>query len=91
MKEKEWIVYILKCKDGSLYTGITDDLKHRLTMHRSGKGAKYTKGRAPLTVHYIERFQTKGDALRREAAIKKLPTANKRALISQSPLPETAL
>ena len=46
--EKQWVLYILECKDGTYYTGITDDLPRRLAAHRSGKGAKYTRGRGPL-------------------------------------------
>lgn len=87
-EEKAWFVYILRCKDGTLYTGITDNVKKRLAVHRSGKGAKYTKGRCPLTLHYVEKCNTKGDALRREFAIKCLKTEAKRALISLEPLDE---
>lgn len=89
--QKQWFVYMLRCKDGSLYTGITDNVKHRLAMHRSGKGAKYTKGRSPLTLHYVEACTTKGDALRRELAIKAMPTAQKRMLASPEPLDEASL
>lgn len=85
---KVWFVYILRCKDGSLYTGITDNIEKRLAAHRSGKGAKYTKGRGPLTLHYVEQCETKGDALRREMMIKGLKTKEKRKLISTKPLEE---
>lgn len=87
-EEKPWFVYILRCKDGSLYTGITDSVKKRLAAHRSGKGAKYTKGRCPLTLHYVEQCQTKGDALRRELEIKALRPSEKRLMISNEPLNE---
>lgn len=87
-EQKLWFVYILRCKDGSLYTGMTDDVKRRLAMHRSGKGAKYTRGRGPLTLHYVEKCQSKSDALRREIAIKALSPEKKRLLISQDPLHE---
>jgi len=87
-EEKFCFVYILRCKDGTLYTGVTDNVKKRLAVHRSGKGAKYTKGRCPLTLHYVEQCNTKGDALRREFAIKGLKTEAKRALISMEPLDE---
>lgn len=70
--EKSWTVYILQCGDGTLYTGITDDLERRLRAHEAGKGAKYTRGRGPLTLRYQERLSDKGEALRREAAIKRL-------------------
>ncbi len=70
-------VYMLRCKDGSLYTGWTNDLAHRLAMHRSGRGAKYTRGRAPLELVYIEELPDRESALRRECAIKAMPRAQK--------------
>ena len=76
-------VYMLRCKDGSLYTGWTNDLEHRLAMHNSGRGAKYTRGRGPLELVYSEACGTRGDALRREAAIKRLPRAKKLRLIEK--------
>lgn len=78
--EKKWVVYILECKDGSLYTGITDRMQHRLAAHRAGKGAKYTKGRGPLKLRYLEDCPDHSAALRREIQIKKLPKAQKLAL-----------
>lgn len=77
-----WVVYILECTDGSLYTGITNDLKSRVNAHETGKGAKYTRRRGPFRVRYIESLDTKGAALRREAAIKSLDRSAKIALIS---------
>lgn len=74
-------VYILRCKDGSLYTGWTNDLQHRLAMHRAGKGAKYTRGRGPLVLVYAEHLADKSQALKREAAIKKLTKEEKLKLI----------
>lgn len=70
-------VYILKCRDGTLYTGWTNDFENRLKTHRSGKGAKYTRGRSPLTPVYLEYLPDKAAATRREAAIKKLPRRKK--------------
>lgn len=70
--EKQWILYILECKDGTYYTGITDDLERRLAAHSSGKGAKYTRGRGPLVLRYTERCTDRSAALRRECEIKKL-------------------
>ena len=64
--EKTWTVYILRCGDDTLYTGITDDLQRRLAMHSEGKGAKYTRGRGPLTLVYSEELTTKSEALKRE-------------------------
>lgn len=77
-----WIVYIVECVDTSLYTGITSDLKRRMAAHASGKGAKYTKHRRPLTLRYTESTDSKGAALRREAAIKSLDRNAKLQLIS---------
>ena len=76
-----WFVYILKCKDNSLYTGITNDLEKRIKVHNLGKGAKYTKARLPVSLLYSETYQTKGDALRRELEIKKLKRIEKLALV----------
>lgn len=77
-----WIVYILECTDGSLYTGITNDLDQRMEAHATGKGAKYTKGRGPFTVRYRELHDNKSAALQREAAIKALKRSAKVMLIS---------
>lgn len=74
-------VYMLRCKDGSLYTGWTNDLEHRLAMHNSGRGAKYTCGRGPLKLVYSEELPDKEAALRRECAIKKLRREQKLALL----------
>lgn len=76
-----WTVYMLRCKDGSLYTGITDDLPRRLQAHNTGKGAKYTKGRGPVTVVYMEEHPDKSAALKREYAIKQLRKSEKEAMI----------
>ena len=78
--EKKWVVYILQCKDDTLYTGSTDRLEYRLQMHRSGKGAKYTRGRGPLTLQYVENCTDRSHALRREHAIKSLTRQEKLAL-----------
>jgi len=79
----EHIVYILKCKDNSLYTGYTNDLEHRLEMHRSGKGAKYTRGRGPFQVMFVEKYPTKEAALKREYEIKQLSRKGKFLLIRE--------
>jgi putative endonuclease len=76
-----WVVYILRCRDGSLYTGITNDLTKRLAAHRAGTGARYTRARLPVRLVYREVRATRGSALRREAAIKRLPRAVKLALV----------
>ena len=77
-----WVVYILRCADDTLYTGITNDLKKRLAAHSDGKGAKYTRGRGPVKLLYSERRKTKGAALKREAAIKKMSRISKLKLAS---------
>ena len=77
-----WYVYILKCNDNSLYTGITNDLNKRVATHNSGKGAKYTKTRTPVSLIYKEAFETKAEALKREIEIKKLKRKEKLALIN---------
>lgn len=78
-----WYLYILQCGDGSLYTGITTDVEKRLEMHRSGRGAKYTRGRLPLELKYREECGTHSEALRRELEVKRLSRAEKLALISE--------
>lgn len=77
----DYFTYILRCADGSLYTGWTNDLQHRLTAHNSGRGAKYTRARRPVTLVYWEILSTKSEAMRREWAIKHLTRAEKLALI----------
>ena len=79
-----YFVYLLRCADDSLYTGITNDVQRRLSAHISGSASKYTRSRGALAFEYIERKRTRGDALKREAAIKKLTRTEKLALI-QSP------
>jgi putative endonuclease len=76
-----WQVYILRCGDGSLYTGIARDVAARLAQHEAGKGARYTRGRGPLTLVYVEEAASHGAALRREAAIRRLGRAGKEALL----------
>lgn len=75
--EATWYLYILRCGDGSLYTGITNDVMRRLEAHRSGRGAKYTRGRGPLELVYRETCGTYSDALKREREVKKLPREKK--------------
>ena len=79
--DKKWFVYLLLCGDQTLYCGITDDVQRRLEMHRSGKGAKYTRGRGPLELVYIEACESYSSALKREYAIKQLPRSEKLKLI----------
>ena len=79
--ESIWYLYILRCKDGTLYTGITTDVEKRLAAHRSGRGAKYTRGRAPLELVYRETCGSHSDALKREHQIKALSREDKQKLI----------
>ena len=80
---KQWFVYILRCKDDTLYTGMTDDLEKRLTAHNAGKGARYTRGRGPVSLVYSVVCNDKSDALRRELQIKKMSRAEKQLLCSE--------
>lgn len=79
--ESTWYLYILRCKDNTFYTGITTDVEKRLEVHRSGKGAKYTRGRTPLELVYRETCGTHSEALRRELQIKKLSREEKLELV----------
>lgn len=83
--KKQDCVYILECADGSLYTGWTNDIENRLSAHNRGMGAKYTRGRGPVKLVYIEYLPDRSSALRREAAIKKLSRDKKRSLIASYP------
>ena len=77
-----YLVYILRCGDGTLYTGCTNDLPRRLQAHQSGRGAKYTRSRLPVELVYQEAVPDRSAALRREAAIKRLDRRRKLALIA---------
>jgi putative endonuclease len=72
-----WFVYVVRCCDGTLYTGIARDVDARISQHNQGKGARYTRGRGPVALLHKERKRTQGAALRREAAIKALPRQRK--------------
>ncbi len=85
---KQWCVYILRCADGTLYTGSTDDFDRRFAAHSSGRGAKYTRGRGPLVPVYREDCADRSAALRREAAVKSLTRAQKLRLIRGAASPE---
>ena len=79
--DSKWYLYILKCGDGTFYTGIATDVLKRLEMHRSGKGAKYTRGRGPLELVYSEECENHSQALKRECEVKKLTKDQKQQLI----------
>jgi len=76
-------LYIVQCRDGTLYTGTARDVEARINLHNSGKGARYTRGRRPVKLFYSEKFGTAGEALRREHEIKKWPRSRKWLLIQQ--------
>ncbi len=81
---KTWYVYILLCRDDTLYTGITTDLQRRLRQHNAGTGAKYTRGRGPVVLLFHEECATKGEALKRELVIKAMPRPQKLELVKLS-------
>ena len=83
---KVYYTYMVRCSDGTLYTGYTADLHQRVRTHNAKKGAKYTKTRTPVELVYYETFETKQLALKREAAIKKLTRKEKLSLIEASTL-----
>ncbi len=78
-----WLVYLLRCRDGSLYTGITNDLPKRLKAHAAGRASKYTRSRLPVRLAYSEPQKSKSAALKREAAIKRLRRAEKDRLVAK--------
>jgi predicted GIY-YIG superfamily endonuclease len=78
---KQWFVYLVRCCDGSIYTGITDDIEARLRKHNEGKGAKYTASRRPVKLLYSESHPDRGSALRREAELKSWRKHQKEALL----------
>jgi len=80
MSKPLWMLYILECADNTYYTGITNNLTRRLGQHEAGTGAKYTRGRGPFIVRYTEQFENRGDATKREYAIKQLSKQEKEKL-----------
>ena len=77
MNKMEWVVYLVRCADESLYCGITNDIERRLVAHNSGKGAKYTKSRIPVEMEGVSSKMTKSEALKLERHIKKVPAGKK--------------
>ncbi len=75
-------IYVLRCADGSLYTGYTTDLRAREAAHNAGRGAKYTRGRRPVALVHSERFRSQAKALRREYALKQLSRPDKEAIVA---------
>ena len=80
--EPAWFVYIARCSDGSLYTGVALDIAQRIAAHNAGRGARYTRGRGPLALCAQRRCGSKGDALRLELAVKRLPRPQKESLLA---------
>lgn len=81
LSKDRWFLYIARCGDGSLYTGIARDVALRMAAHNEGRGARYTRGRGPIALCAQRRCPTKGDALRLELAIKRLPRSAKENLL----------
>ena len=79
-----WFVYVVRCHDGSLYTGVARDVHARVAKHNQGQGARYTRGRRPVAIVHVERKGSQSSALRREAAIKALPRKAKLALAREA-------
>ena len=86
-KNEQWQVYIVRCADGSLYTGIAKDVESRLSQHNAGRGARYTRGRRPVMLVYREPAPDRGAALRREHEIKSMSRVDKRRMIDGSTSP----
>ena len=84
---KPWYLYIVECSDGSLYTGITTNIKRRLHEHNTGRGAKYTRGRGPVLLVHLRQFKNKSEASKAESKIKKLRRRQKLSIINEFALP----
>lgn len=91
MPSQTWYIYILRCSDNSLYTGVTTDLERRLKQHNDGaKGARYTRARRPVSIAYTETANDRSEAQRREAAIKRMSPAQKEAVIATAPIKQSS-
>jgi len=88
MNEGDHAVYVLTCADGSLYTGYTTDVARRVAEHDAGEGAKYTRGRTPVDLVHVERFDSRSAALSREHEIKALSRPEKERLVGESEVTE---
>jgi putative endonuclease len=84
-REGPWLVYIVECRDGSLYTGITNDLERRVQQHNEGSASRYTRSRRPVVLRYHEQVATRSQALIRECALKLMTVKQKRDLIGARP------
>lgn len=85
-----WVVYVLRCRTGELYTGSTNDVERRLREHNSGKGGKFTRARLPVVLVYKEDWGSRSEALRRESAIKAMDRRRKLLLVAQTALAKRA-
>jgi len=85
MAQFTWTVYIVRCADSSLYTGIARNVQERINLHNTGRGAKYTRSRRPVELVYSESVDNRAAALRREMAIKRLERDDKQKLIATGP------
>ncbi len=85
---KENVTYLLRCADGSLYCGWTNCMQKRLAAHNAGTGSKYTRSRLPVTLAYSEHHETREEAMKREAAIKRMSRAEKERLIQSADAPD---
>ena len=85
--EKRNYTYMVRCQDGSLYTGWTNDIEHRIEAYNSGRGAKYTKARRPVKLVYYETFLTKQEAMKREYEIKRMTKREKESLLGTGEKP----
>ena len=83
-RKREWSVYVLRCGDGSLYTGVAKNVDVRVDQHRQGKGAAYTRTHLPVELLYQENKKTRSEALIREVRIKRMPRPAKQKLIFQN-------
>ena len=83
MSEKRNVTYMLRCSDGTLYTGWTKNIEKRLEAHNAGKGGKYTRARTPVELVYLEEYETKQEAMSREVQIKRLTRKEKEALMKK--------
>ena len=84
MNKQEWVVYLTRCSDGSLYCGITNNLENRLAAHNSGKGAKYTRYRRPVNLVGVSSKMTKIEALKLECRVKRVPAGKKLSELSKT-------
>lgn len=79
--EAAWFVYVVRCRDRTLYTGISTDTEKRIAEHNRGRGARYTRARLPVELVYLEPAADRGSAMKREREIKRMPAATKRRLV----------